>query len=186
MCIPLVAAAATVAGTAMSAVSAAQQGKAQDALSKSSAATSQANADAAYDNYVAQMQALKIRMQQTQFEAIDMEQSRKMSAEQLSARIMVSAGEAGVTGNSIKRLRNMPKVAAGQDIITIERNLRSQMQQLYLEGVGLQAQAKTGQISAQSSTIAPNNWAATSLQIGGTIMQGVSSTASSYLSVIGK
>lgn len=158
-----------VVGVAATAASQAMQASAQDKAAKASANAAQANANAIAANYEAQMKIMKLQMKQDRMEELDEKMKRKMSADQVSASLMVAAGEANISGTSVKRVVNKPQTLYGIDAATLDATLRARNAQQKLQAEALAAQASNGMAQQQASVLAPANWGAVGLSIAGSV-----------------
>jgi len=182
MCPPVVAGVAmssstitalSIASTAVSALGAYAQYQSQKSAAKAQQNQFNQNKLLAQRSMLEQSRQLAVRDEQERAAASDKIMSSNIEAAKAQARMVVSAGEAGVAGGSIAQLLNDVERTRLNNEGTINRNLEAVSQQSKVEREGLLTQAEN-RINSVSQGQQPS-LLATGLQIGGTALEGYGS-----------
>ena len=159
------------AGVGLSAYGQVEAANAQDKTAAASAKGAQRQAEAIRRDYVNNLRILRQRELQINAEATDEMSKRRDLADRAIAQLTVSAGEAGIGGNSVRRAKSAVFSVLGRDLSTLAANRFYQVRQLGYERESLKIKAESGQMSAQASVQPGANWGAIGLQIGSEAVQ---------------
>lgn len=177
MCPPVIAGAAmssgtitalSIASTAVSALGAYAQYQSQKDAARAQQAQFNQNKLLAQRSMLEQSRQLSIRDEQERAAASDKIMTSNIEAAKAKAKMVASAGEAGVAGGSIAQMLNDVERTRLNNEGTINRNLEAVNQQSKVEREGLLTQAE-GRINSVSQGSKPS-LLATGLQIGGTAL----------------
>ena len=125
--------------------------------------TAQATANAASENYNAQLQQNAVRQEEINKQSANDSTERARQAEIERGRMRVVAGESGALGASQDRLINDSLFQEGMDVATIESNRQSSIKQTNVDANSLRAQ---NQSTANLAYAKAPTLLGTGLQIG--------------------
>jgi hypothetical protein len=155
-----------VAGFAGEQQSAAAQGKYQNQLYGDTARI-------AINNYTQGISAIQLRQQQETAAAGDQSMQNSVNGLQAQSRAAVSAGEAGVEGNSVHSLLNDFARQEAFNNMNLHTNLVNQQQQGYQDMLAQQAQAQSQISGATPRPVQTPSPLALGLNIAGTAFSGL-------------
>lgn len=163
----------TAATTAMQAMQASAAGEAADAEAEASYKSAKANAKSIRESYVNAIGTIDEQNKQMNRQAVEKQNILKRQTDDAMASLRVAAGGAGIRGNTPNQIINLPQFAQAHDSALIEQNRVYALAQSDLNKRDLRAKAQSGLNVAQSTVRPGNNWGATGLQIGGSILSGL-------------
>lgn len=160
--------ATTVGGQVMGAVGA---GEAADR----SASAAQATADSIAESYDKKVKAILLQAKQAGKETARQQTDIQKNFSNFEGIIQTGAAMGGVSGLSISKAKQVAGYQTGEAKTIMSENLNNTLKQLRMQAEAERASAMSSINQAQSQVMAPPSPFATALQIGSTVVGGISS-----------